>query len=141
MLEQVDWSAWNSHLKGLGFSVYQHFYLDLYPSLKASRHREQVTIEVGLTSGGTSPWSTWHVTATMAAKEVLPEVSGFKFVFDQGWNGRAIYGGGAWFIRELPQGPVSLLPPIEKLGQLIAEQEKKAQALVALLRGLGAGEE
>lgn len=141
LLAQIDWPGWSGHLEGLDFSVYQYFYLDLYPSLKATRRKQSIAIEVGLATRGPDMqkgwWSEWYVKATVEAQEVLPEIHGFKFIFDRGWNGRAIYGGGAWFVRELPQGLAPILPPVEKLGQLIAEQETKAQDLVALLTGLG----
>ena len=137
LLGQVDWPAWSLHLTSLGFSVYLHFYMDTYPSLKATRSREQFTISVGVDTFGPAEDATWQVTAKVALEKLLPEIYGFKFVFDRGWNGRAIYGGGVWYDREMPQGPAPLLPPLEKLGGLIAEQEEKAQDLVDLLKGLG----
>ena len=137
LLGKVDWSGWRTDLERLGFSVYLHFYMDTYPSLKATRSREQFTISVGVDTFGPAEDATWQVTAKVALEKLLPEIYGFKFVFDRGWNGRVIYGGGVWYDREMPQGPAPLLPPLEKLGGLIAEQEEKAQDLVDLLKGLG----
>jgi len=132
-LAKIDWVAWRNCLESRGFTVYQDFCMDTFPYLSASQRGDGFGISVGVLDLGDH----WQVSASIAVKDILNEIHGFKFVFDHGYSGRPIAGGGAWFESESEiQKPVPFSPPTEALDKLIEEQRKKAQELVQLFRGI-----